>query len=224
MKVVIFGGSGMVGQGALGECLRDPEVELVLSLLRAPTGKQHQKLHEIVHQDFLDFAAIEEQLNGADSCLFCLGVSSAGMSEDAYARITYRFTMAAANTLLRLNRGMSFVYVSGAGADSTEKGRSMWARVKGQTENALLAMPFRAVYIFRPGIIQPLHGIKSRTAAYRLLYNVAAPILEAARRFWPQYVTTTEELGRAMLLAGKRGTGKRVVEAKQIAELLKALS
>jgi len=177
-----------------------------------------------VHQDFLDFSAIEHELTGLDACLFCLGVSSAGMSEDAYARITYGFTIAAATTLLRLNPGISFAHVSGTGTDSTEHGRVMWARVKGKTENALLAMPFRAACMFRPGVIQPLNGIKSKTAMYRLLYTLTTPILTVARRFWPRYISTTEELGRAMLVAVKRGTQKRVVEANQIGVLLQELS
>jgi uncharacterized protein YbjT (DUF2867 family) len=224
MRVVIFGASGMVGQGALQECLRDPDVRRVVSVVRAATGKQHEKLHEIVHQNFLDFAAIEHELTGLDACLFCLGVSSAGISEDAYTRITYGFTIAAAQTLLKLNPGMSFVHVSGSGADSSERGRVMWARVKGKTENALLAMPFRSAYMFRPGIIQPLNGIKSKTPSYRWIYKAATLILAVARRFWPQFVSTTEELGRALLAAAKRGTGKRVVEAKEISVLLQTLS
>jgi len=224
MKVVIFGASGMVGQGALQECLRDPDVQRVVSVVRAATAKHHEKLREIEHQNFLDFTAIESELTGLDACLFCLGVSSAGISEDVYTRITYGFTIAAAETLLKLNPGMSFIHVSGAGADSTERGRVMWARVKGKTENALLAMPFRSAYIFRPGIIQPLDRIKSKTPSYRWIYKAAAPILTVARRFWPQFVSTTEELGRALLAAAKRGTGKRVVEAKEISVLLQTLS
>src|SRR5439155_24725343 len=175
-----------------------PTCKRVISVVRAARGEHHGKLHEIVHQDFLDFSAIEHELTGLDACLFCLGVSSAGMSEDAYARITYGFTIAAATTLLRLNPVISFAHVSGTGTDSTEHGRVMWARVKGKTENALLAMPFRAACMFRPGVIQPLNGIKSKTAMYRLLYTLTTPILTVARRFWPRYISTTEELGRAM--------------------------
>jgi uncharacterized protein YbjT (DUF2867 family) len=173
-----------------------------------------------VHQDFLNFASIESELTGIDACLYCLGVTSSGMTEDAYARVTYGFTIAAAQTLLRLNPGMSFVFISGAGADSSERGRSMWARVKGKTENALLAMPFGAVYVFRPGLIQPLDGITSKTASYQLIYGLTGPLLTLARRFWPKFVTTTQELAQAMLAAAKRKTGKQVFEAKEIRAVL----
>lgn len=224
MRAAMFGATGMVGQGALQECLRDPEVERVVSVVRAPSGKQHEKLREIAHGDFLNFTTIENELTGIEACLYCVGVTSTGTTEEAYSRITYDFTIAAAKTLLRLNPGMSFVFVSATGADSTERGRVMWARVKGKAENALLAMPFRAVYVFRPAMIQPLDGIESKTASYRISYRLMSPVVSLARHFWPQYTSTTRELGRAMLAAAKRGTEKRVVEAKQIREVLQALS
>jgi uncharacterized protein YbjT (DUF2867 family) len=214
----------MVGQGALQECLRDGDVDRVVSIVRAPSGKQHDKLHEIVHKDFLNFTAIEKELTGLDACLYCLGVTSTGITEEAYARITYEFTIAAAKTLLRLNPEMAFVFVSGSGTDSTERGNVMGARAKGKAENAVLALPFRAVCVFRPAMIQPLDGIESKTASYRVLYRLASPLLSGARRFWPQYISTTQELGRALLAAAKRGTGKRVVEARQIREVLQELS
>jgi uncharacterized protein YbjT (DUF2867 family) len=222
MRIVIFGASGMVGQGALRECLRDPDIGQVVSVVRTPAGSKHEKLREIVHADFLNFTPIENELTGLNGCIYCLGVTSAGTSEENYTRITYEFTIAAAKTLLRVNPHMSFVFVSGAGADSTERGNSMWARVKGKTENALLAMPFRAVYIFRPAMIQPLDGIRSKTASYRTLYKLTAPLLSAARYFWPKYVSTTRELGQALLAAAKFGTEKRVVEASQIRILLES--
>lgn len=224
MRVIIFGATGMVGQGALQECLRDPDVERVVSVVRAPSGKQHQKLREIVHQDFLDLRPVESELTGLDACLYCLGVASTGMTEDAYSRVTYEFTLAAAKTLLRLNPGMTFVFVSGTGADSTERGKVMWARVKGKTENALLAMPFRSVYVFRPAMIQPLDGIESKTANYRIMYKLLAPFLSVARSFWPHYITTTQELGCALLAAANHGTDKRIVEARHIKEVLQNLS
>jgi uncharacterized protein YbjT (DUF2867 family) len=224
MRIVIFGSSGMVGQGALRECLADREVGQVVSVVRAPSENAHEKLHEIVHNDFLDFTPIENELAGLDGCLYCLGVTSTGTSEESYARITYEFTIAAATTLLKLNPGMSFVFVSGTGADSTESGSTMWARVKGKTENALLAMPFRSIHVFRPAMIQPLNGIKSKTASYRIIYGLAAPFLSAARHFWPNYISTTQELGKALLAAAKSATGKRIVEAGQIRELLESLS
>jgi uncharacterized protein YbjT (DUF2867 family) len=224
MNVVIFGATGMVGQGALQECLRDSDVERVVAVVRAPSGRQHEKLREIVHKDFLDFRLIENELTGLDACLFCLGVTSTGTTQADYLRMTYEFTVAAAKTLLRLNPGMTFVFVSGAGADSTERGKVMWARVKGKAENALLAMPFRSVYVFRPAVIQPIDGIESKTANYRLMYILLAPFLSAARRFWPQYISTTQELGRALVAAAKHGTEKRIVEAQQIREVLQSLS
>jgi uncharacterized protein YbjT (DUF2867 family) len=141
------------------------------------------------------------------------------MKEADYRRVTYEFTLAAARTLARLNPEMTFVYISGAGTDSTERGRSMWARVKGETENALLKLPFRAAYMFRPGTIAPLHGIKSKTRAYRVFYAIAGPVLPWGYRRWPKYVTTTEQLGRAMLVAAKRGAAKRVLETKDINNL-----
>jgi uncharacterized protein YbjT (DUF2867 family) len=224
MNVVIFGATGMVGQGALLEGLLDPEVERVVSIVRVPSGRQHEKLREIVHKDFRDFRPIENDLIGLDACLYCLGVASTGMTEDAYSRVTYEFTIAAAQTLLRVNPGMTFVFVSGTGADSTERGKFMWARVKGKAENALLVMPFRAVYVFRPAMIQPLAGTESKTANYRIMYKLLAPFLSAARPIWPHYISTTQELGRALLAAAKHGTEKRIVEARQIREVLNSLS
>ena len=220
MNIAIFGASGMVGQGAMRVCLNDPEVQRVISVARTPTGIRHDKLREVLHLDFLDFAPIENELTDLDSCLYCLGASSSGMNEESYARVIYGFTIAAANTLLRGNASLSFVFVSGAGSDRTERGHVMWARVKGKTENALLAMPFRSAYMFRPGIIQPLDGIESKTPSYRILYRYAAPLLTLIRQVFPRYVTTTNELGRAMLGAAKHGTEKRVVEAKDIRALL----
>ena len=168
MNVLVFGATGMVGQGVLRECLVDPAVALVQTVGRTATGVTHPRLSEIVHADLMSYASIEPRLVGFDACFFCLGVSSAGMSEADYERVTYGITMAAATTLARLNKSMTFIYVSGAGTDSSERGRIMWARVKGRTENALLRLPFKAAYMFRPGVIQPLHGITSKTAAYRI--------------------------------------------------------
>ncbi len=219
MNVVIFGATGMIGQGVLRECLLDPDVHSILSIVRSATGQSDPKLRELVHKDFLDFSAVENQLTGLDACFFCLGISSAGLSEAEYRRITYEMTIAAAQTLARLNPSMTFIYVSGVGTDSTERSRTMWARVKGQTENALLGMPFRAAYMFRPGVIVPLHGIKSRTRVYQLFYNLASPILPWMHRHWPNQITTTEKLGRAMLKAAKQGAPKRILEPTDIAAL-----
>ena len=206
----------MVGQGVLRECLLDPEVERVLSVVRSTTGQTHAKLREVVHRDFIDFSGIEAELTGYDACFFCLGVSSAGMTEAEYTRVTYDITLAAAATLARLNPGMVFEYISGTGTDSTESGRSMWARVKGRTENALLALPFKAAYMFRPGFIQPLHGITSKTRAYRIFYAVTMPLLPLLKTFFPQHATTTERLGRAMIAVAKRGYPTRVLEMRDI--------
>ena len=215
MKVIIFGASGMVGQGVLRECLRDPDVERVLVVWRSSIGVQNEKVREIVHRDFLDFSNVEDQLSGYDACFFCLGVSSAGMNERDYSRVTYDVTIAAAEVLARKNPGMTFIYVSGAGTDSSERGGSMWARVKGRTENALLKMPLKA-YMFRPAYIQPMHGIKSKTKLYGAMYSVVAPIYPLLRRLAPKYVTTTEQLGRAMICVAKRGAPKRVLESDDI--------
>jgi uncharacterized protein YbjT (DUF2867 family) len=219
MNVLLFGASGMVGQGVLRECLIDTEVTTVLSIVRSSTGQVHAKLREIVHKDFLDFSSIEKELSGFDACFFCLGVSSAGMSEENYRRITYDITLAAAQILVKLNPQMTFIFVSGAGTDSSERGRAMWARVKGQTENALLRLPFKAAYMFRPAVIVPLHGIKSRTMLYRVPYTVLGPLLPLLKRLFPKYVTTTEKLGRAMLIAAKRGAPTPILENSDINEL-----
>src|SRR5262249_49074550 len=194
MKVVIFGASGMVGQGVLGECLLDPDVTHVLSIGRNKTAGDEPKLREVVHQNFLDFSSLENDLTGFDACFFCLGITSAGMSEEAYRRITYDFTLAAARSLVQVSPGLTFIYVSGTGTDSTERGRVMWARVKGATENALRTLGFRAAYSFRPGYIQPIHGIKSRTGWYRALYAVTAPLYPILKTLAPRYVTTTEAM------------------------------
>lgn len=216
MNVLLFGATGMVGQGVLRECLLDPDVRSVVTIGRSKMGQQHEKLREIMHENLFDLSAIESELSGFDACFFCLGVSSAGMTEEAYHHVTYDITMAAAEPLARLNPGMTFVFVSGAGTDSTERGRTMWARVKGKTENALLRLPFKAAYMFRPAVIQPLHGIKSKTKSYRVLYAVMKPIFPALRALFPGYVTTTEQVGRAMLKVARQGAPKRVLENRDI--------
>ena len=216
MKVIVFGATGMVGQGCLRECLLDADVESVLAVGRSPTGQRHAKLREVLHDNFFDFSAIESQLAGYDACFFCLGVSSVGMSAERYRHLTYDITMAAATTLAKLNPGMVFVYVTGRGTDSTEQGRLMWARVKGKTENDLLKLPFKAAYMFRPAGIQPLHGIRSRTAWYQALYVVAAPVLTLLNRVAPKYVTTTEQVGRAMIRVARDGYPRPVLESEDI--------
>jgi len=170
----------------------------------------------IVQKNLWDFSPIEADLSGSDACFFCLGVTSAGMKEADYEHITYGITLAAAQTLSRLNPQMTFVYVSGASADSSEQGKIMWARVRGKTENALLRLPFRAAYVFRPGIIEPVHGARSKTTAYRLLYIALKPLLGTLRWAFPNFVLTTEQIGRAMLIVTRNGAPKRILDSKDI--------
>jgi uncharacterized protein YbjT (DUF2867 family) len=216
VKIILFGASGMVGQGVLRECLLDPEITSVLSIGRSPVRQQHEKFRELVIKDLYNLAPIEDQLRGFDACFFCLGVSSAGMSESDYSLVTYDLTISVAQPLATLNPAMTFIYISGMGTDSTEKGRSMWARVKGKTENALLRLPFKAAYMFRPGLIQPMHGIKSKTKLYRILYSITGPLIPLLTAAFPKSVTTTEKLGRAMINAAKRGAPNPIVESRDI--------
>jgi len=219
MRVILFGATGMVGQGVLRECLLDSGIESVLAVGRSPTGQQHAKLREILHDNFTDYSAIESQLTGYDACFFCLGVSSVGMEEERYRHLTYDITLAAAKTLSRLNPQMVFVYVTGRDTDSTEQGRLMWARVKGKTENDLLKLPFKAAYMFRPAGIQPLHGIRSKTAWVQAIYVGAAPLLSLLNRVAPKYMTTTEQVGRAMIKVAREGYPRAVLESEDINRL-----
>jgi uncharacterized protein YbjT (DUF2867 family) len=218
LKVLLLGATGMVGQGVLRECLLDPGVESVLAIGRSATGRRDPKLREIVVGDLFDLSGIEADLSGLDACFFCLGVSAVGMSEESYTRITFDLTLNVATALTRLDPDMTFVYVSGTGTDSTERGRAMWARVKGRTENALLALTLRA-YMFRPGVIVPLHGIRSKTGWYRALYVLMTPLSPVLRRIFPRSVTTTEHVGRAMIAVARHGYPKRVIETRDIDEL-----
>jgi uncharacterized protein YbjT (DUF2867 family) len=216
ISVIVSGTSGMVGGGVLRECLEDRCVAKVTALSRTPSGLHHEKFEEIIHSDFSDFSSLNFAHRNYDACFFCLGVSSAGLTEPDYRRVTYDYTLSLANTLVRVNPNMTFVYVSGAGTDSSGTGRIMWARVKGQTENALLALPFAAAYMLRPGIIQPLDGIKSKTPSYRLLYSVLKPFLPMLRAALPNHVLSTAQIGLAMLNLAKRGYPKRVLETVDI--------
>jgi uncharacterized protein YbjT (DUF2867 family) len=224
MNVLLFGGTGMVGQGVLRECLLDSGVASVVSIGRSATGVTDPKLREIIHADLTNYAPIEAQLAGFDACFFCLGVSSAGMTEEQYSRVTYDITVRAAETLARLNPAMTFVYVSGQGTDSSERGRTMWARVKGRTENALLRLPFKAAFMFRPGIIVPRFGARSRTALYRIPYMLTRPFLPLLLRAFPNQVLTTDEIGRAMLLVARKGAPRKVQETADIRSLLNSHS
>jgi uncharacterized protein YbjT (DUF2867 family) len=216
MNIILFGATGMVGQGVLRECVLAGDVDNVLAIGRTATAQQHAKLQEIVRSDLFDLSPIESRVSGFDACFFCLGVSAAGMSEQDYRRVTYELTISVAKTLARLNPGMTFIYVSGAGTDSTERSRMMWARVKGKTENDLMKIPFRAAYMFRPGYIQPLHGIRTKTKWYGVLYAVMGPLYPLWNRLLPKYVTTTECVGRAMLNVVRHGAPKRVLENRDI--------
>jgi uncharacterized protein YbjT (DUF2867 family) len=221
MNVLLFGATGMVGQGVLRECLQDPGVQRVQIVGRTPSGLQHPKLRELLHQDLWNFASVEARLSGFDACFFCLGVSAAKVSAAEYERVTYGITLAAAETLARLNPNMTFIYVSGAGTDSSEQGRTMWARVKGKTENAVLGLPFKGAYMFRPGIIEPAHGAKSKTRLYRAFYGFSKPVLPLLRWLLPNYVLTTEEVGRAMQKVARTGAPKNILESKDIRALLR---
>jgi len=216
MKVILFGATGMVGQGVLRECLRDPEVTQILTVGRHSTGQQHPRLRELVAPDLYDLSTVEQQLAGFDACFFTLGTSAAGLSEERYSRVTYDLTLAVARTLVRLNPAMTFVYVSGVGTDSSERGRVMWARVKGRTENALRRIGFRRAYMFRPGLIVPMHGIKSRTTLYRIAYLIMSPLVPAIRALFPNAVTTTERVGRAMIAVARDGYATAILEPVDI--------
>lgn len=217
MRVILFGATGMVGQGVRRECVLDREVEAVLQVVRRATGpslgRRSEKVCELVTNNFYDFSEFEDAFAGYDACLFCLGVSSVGMKEAEYRRVTYDITLAAARAVLQAGVG-TFVYVSGAGTNAN--GRQMWARVKGETENALLGMGFKAAYMFRPGLIVPMHGVRSKTAVYQAVYTVLRPMLPLLQRMFPKQVTTTEQVGRAMLAVAKHGYPKQVLEAADI--------
>jgi uncharacterized protein YbjT (DUF2867 family) len=216
MKVLLFGASGMIGQGVLRECLLDSDVEKVCAIGRSAINSDHPKLQQLIHADLSNYSAIEDQLAGFDACFFCLGISAAGMSEQDYESVTYGFTLAAAETLCRLNPGMTFIYVSGTGTDSSEKGRTMWARIKGKTENALLRLPFKGAYMFRPAAIEASHGERSKTSSYRILYAILKPLFPLMRMVIPGYINTTGQIGRAMLSIAKRGSEKHILESADI--------
>ncbi|PRX18696.1 NAD-dependent epimerase/dehydratase family protein [Actinoplanes italicus] len=208
MRVIVFGATGMVGQGVLRECLLAPDVTDVLVVTRTPTGVEHPKLREVLLADLADLTPIADDLAGHDACFYCLGVSSVGMDEAAYTRVSYDLPMAAARALAPLNPELTFVYVSGEGTDANS--RLMWSRVKARTEREIMEM-FRNGYAFRPGFIQPTHGVRSKTGWYNTAYTVIAPLVPAIRRIAPRYITTTDEVGRAMLRAARGGYPDRVV-------------
>lgn len=216
MKVILFGATGMIGSGVLLECLDDARVTFVVSVTRRATPGGHPKLTEIVHSDFTDFSGLSATFRDADACFFCLGISSVGLSEAGYHAVTYEVAMAAARVMAQVRPGMTFCFVSGAGADSSEHGRVMWARVKGKTENAVLALPFRRAFIFRPGFIQPMKGVRSRTRMYQLFYSVMSPVTPLLRRMLPGLISTTVNIGQAMIALAANGHEKRILDSRDI--------
>lgn len=215
IKAVIFGSTGMVGQGVLMECLESPQVESVLVVNRSPGAIQHEKLREIIHSDFCDFSSLTPVFADYNTCYFCLGISAVGLTEQQYHKTTYELTIKAAGALLRTHQDYTFCYVSGAGTDSTERGRMMWARVKGKTENAILSMPFKQAYVFRPGYIQPLKGIRSRTKGYNLFYTIFKPFYFLLKPF-KNVVTDTSSLGKAMINIAGNGYHKKIIDVADI--------
>ena len=218
IKVIITGATGMVGEGVLHECLLHENIEEILLVTRKSCGITHPKIKELVHNDFYDLSSIASQLKGYDACFFCLGISSIGMKEPDFYKVTYTLTMHFANTLSIQNNAMTFCYISGASTDSTEKGKVMWARVKGKTENDLMKVPFKAVYNFRPGYMQPTKGLKNTLGFYKYV-SWMYPLL---KRIFPNRVSTLSELGQAMINAALKGYTKNILEVKDIKALAKA--
>jgi uncharacterized protein YbjT (DUF2867 family) len=215
MNVLLFGATGMVGDGVLHECLADTRVDSVLAVTRSPLRLTHPKLRELRRKDFFDYRDVARDFESIDACFFCLGVSSVGMKEQDYYHQTYDLTLSAASALANARPNATFCYVSGEGTDSSERGRSMWARVKGKTENALLALPLDA-YMFRPGFIRPRQGARSKTRWYRLMYAILGPLYPVLYRLAPSHVTTSENLGRAMIAVATNGYTKRVLDNSDI--------
>ncbi|HEU0120807.1 MAG TPA: epimerase [Bryobacteraceae bacterium] len=213
MRVILFGGTGMLGGGVLRECLADADVTRVVSAGRAGVELTHPKLRQIVTRDLFALESLGSALDGFDVCLYCLGPTSVGATEASYRRITRDLTVSIGETLLRHNTALRFLFISGRGADSAGTSRQMWARVKGEAENAILAMPFADVYVFRPGVVQPVHGTASRTAWIRAAYKLTGPLMSLLRWAAPRSVSTTEELGKAMLRTAKYGFPKKILEA-----------
>ncbi|WP_067687255.1 NAD-dependent epimerase/dehydratase family protein [Nocardia jejuensis] len=215
MKVILYGATGMIGQGVLKECLADDRVEQVLAIGRSSLGISDPKLRDLVQSDPTDLSAIADELPQYDACFFCLGVSSVGMKEEAYRKITYDLTLAVARTLASANPKLTFIYVSGQGTDSTEQGRSMWGRVKGKTENDLLVLPFQA-YMFRPGFVQPMDGVVSKTPLYRAAYAVTGPLIPLLARLAPNAFNDNRQIGRAMIAVAASGADDHVLTPRDI--------
>ena len=214
MKIgaIITGVTGMFGEGVMNECLLHPDVEQVLVINRKPCGVSHPKLKEIIHSNFYDLSSLEDQLKNYNACFFCLGVSSVGMKEPEYYHLTYDLTLHVAETLAKLNQGMTFCYVSGSSTDSTEKGKSMWARVKGKTENQLMKLPFKKAYMFRPAYMHPTPGLKNTLKYYAWL----SWLYPTFKVLFPGYVSTLKDLGIAMIHTVTQGYDKSILEVKDI--------
>jgi hypothetical protein len=212
IKAIVTGASGMVGEGVMLTCLSHPDIEQVLVIGRRPCGTIHPKLKEIIHKDFFNLSAIENELKGYDVCYFCLGVSSVGMKEDEYTKMTYTLTMNVAQTLVKHNPGMTFCYISGAHTDSTEHGKQMWARVKGKTENDLMKLPFKQVFAFRPGGIQTYPGQKNALK----LYSYLGWLLPIVGALFKNSVSKVEHIGKAMIEVTKNGYSKKILEVSDI--------
>jgi uncharacterized protein YbjT (DUF2867 family) len=217
IRVIITGATGMVGEGVLHECLHHPDVEQVLVINRRPCGVSHPKLKEVIHLNFQDLTPVESQLVNYNACFFCLGVSSVGMKEQQYHKLTYDLTIHFAETLSSLNPGMTFCYVSGSGTDSSEKGKRMWARVKGKTENKLMQLPFKKAYMFRPGFMKPTEGMKNTLKGYGFF----TWMYPALRPLFPNFVCTLNEVGVAMINTVRKGYSKPILEVADIVALAK---
>ena len=220
IKTILFGSTGMIGQGVLRECLINANVESVLVINRQTCGIIHPKLKEIIHTNLFDLTGWNSEMTGYNSCFFCLGVSSAGLKENEYRKITYDLTLNVAKSLVELNKEMTFCYISGTGTDSSEKGQIMWARVKGKTENDLLSLPFKRAYMFRPGFIQPMNGVKSKTKLYNTIYSIFKPLYFILKHS-DNMVTNTETFGKAMIFTALNGYEKNVLENKDINKIVR---
>ncbi len=221
MKVILTGATGMIGKGVLLECLDHPEISEVLSISRRSLTLDHPKLKELTHKDFSEFASVSEDLKGYTACYACMGVSSAGMKEAEYTRLTYDFTLALARELYTMNPKMTFTYVSGQGTDSSEKGRSMWARVKGRTENDLMKLGFRQAFMFRPGAIIPVKGVQPSSRLYRVLINNLTWLLKLIKKISPDSVVDSAQIGQAMINVSQFGYHKNILNPKDIQILAK---
>ena len=219
MNVLITGSTGMIGKGVLLECIEDPGIERIITLGRSKPDVDHEKVEHIVHKDMSDYSEIREKLNNLGAAYLCMGISAAGLKEDKYREITYEYTLNLAKTLLEQNPEMTCIYVSGQGTDSSEKGRAMWARIKGKTENDLLKLGFRQAFMFRPGAIIPLKGIKSRTASYQFIYDYFMWLVKLIKFFAPKSVVNTTQIGLAMLKITRKGYSKSIINPSDIIQL-----